>query len=334
MLYKKTLLLLLLISLFYTAKGKELLFPEPKDGIKPKIKYLGQIPPEIQEKEGGFLEFLIGKDDTFEQMDFVGKIYGVISVKDFVFFTDTTHGIVLSYNLLTKSLKTLNFPIRLSLPMCLAYSKKLNVLFVSDAKLKKVFGFNKDGKLVFAVGKRGEFKKPVGIAVDDRLERVYIVDTFGHKVKVYDFNGNFIGSFGKRGDKDGEFNFPTNIAINRNNSYIYITDTQMFRVQVFNKDFEHILTIGGNGNIPGRFSRPKGIGVDSDGNIYVVDAAFNNIQVFNIEGEVLYYIGEAGTEPAKFLLPAGLYVDDKDRIFVVDSLNKRIQIFQYLKEKR
>ncbi|MDQ7056825.1 MAG: 6-bladed beta-propeller [Persephonella sp.] len=152
-----------------------------------------------------------------------------------------------------------------------------------------------------------------------------------HRVKVYDFNGNFIRGFGYRGDKDGKFNYPTNIAINRKNGNIYVTDTQLFRIQIFSKDFEHVMTIGGNGNIPGRFARPKGIGVDSDGNIYVVDAAFNNFQIFSPEGEVLYYVGEAGTEPAKFLLPAGLYVDEEDRIYVVDSFNKRIQIFQYMK---
>ncbi len=324
--------LFLCIWAFTTVSGKELLFPEPKAGVEPRIKYIGQIPHYEKEKKSGFFEIILGKEESMSH-SFMGKPYGVVFAKNLLFFTDTAHGVVRKYNFKTNNLKTLELPIRLELPICLAYSKKLNILFISDASLKKVFGFDSRGRLVFAVGKKGEFKKPVGIAVDDSLERIYVVDTFDHRVKVYDFNGNFIKGFGRRGDKDGEFNYPTNIAINRKNGNIYITDTQLFRVQVFNKDFEHVLTIGGNGNIPGRFARPKGIGVDSDGNIYVVDAAFNNIQIFSSQGEILYYIGEAGIEPAKFLLPAGLYIDEADRIYVVDSLNKRIQIFQYLKKK-
>ncbi|WP_457638968.1 6-bladed beta-propeller, partial [Persephonella sp.] len=199
----------MLIWLVPFAVGKELFFPPPSEGVEAKIKYIGQIPPEDYEKENNFFDVIFGREDTLSDPNFIGKPYGVVAVGNFVFFTDTANGLVFSYNIKTRYFRVLEFPIKLELPIGLAFSHKKRILFVSDSALKKVFGFDEKGRLVFAVGKKGEFKRPTGIAVDDKQERVYVVDTFDHRVKVYDFNGNFIRAFGHRGDKPGEFNYPS-----------------------------------------------------------------------------------------------------------------------------
>ena len=61
---------------------------------------------------------------------------------------------------------------------------------------------------------------------------VYIVEYGSDRVSIFDANGKYIKSFGKRGNKDGEFNNPHALAVS-DDGYVYISDTKNNRVQVF-----------------------------------------------------------------------------------------------------
>ena len=45
-------------------------------------------------------------------------------------------------------------------------------VFVSDSKLKRVYGFKPEGNLILAIGEEGEFDNPAGIAVDQKRKRL------------------------------------------------------------------------------------------------------------------------------------------------------------------
>jgi DNA-binding beta-propeller fold protein YncE len=207
------------------------------------------------------------------------------------------------------------------------------VVFVSDVTLKRVYGFDRKGTLVVAIGKGDELPRPSGLAIDPATNRLYVSDTKLHKIRVYDAStGAFVKEIGERGTEEGKFNFPTNLFIRRGK--LYVSDTGNFRVQILDLDGNFLKKIGQLGDRLGDLARPKGVAVDSDGHIYVADAAFDNFQIFNEEGKLLLYVGEAGTRPGRFWLPAGMYIDERDRIYVADQYNHRIQVFQYLKEAR
>ena len=221
---------------------------------------------------------------------------------------------------------------RLSQPIGVAVASD-GTVFVSDSSLNKVFGYDAQGTLKVAIGKKGKLKRPTGIAVNNALNRLYVVDTQGHTVYVYTLRGEPLFQFGRKGEENGEFAFPTNVAIDKRNGKVYVTDTSNFRVQVFDQDGKFLMKVGGVGDTPGAFTRPKGLGIDSEGNVYVADAAFNNVQMFDENGRLLLYFGGIGKSPGFFLMPAGLSVDEKDRVYVADSLNGRVQVFQYFSEK-
>ncbi len=202
-------------------------------------------------------------------------------------------------------------------------------IFVSDSAAKKVYVFDKQGRMERTLG---EYRRPTGLAVNRALARVYVVDTTGHRVRVYETNGEFLFDIGQRGLGKAEFNFPTNICLDRAGN-IYVTDSMNFRIQAFDQDGHFLYNFGQAGDGPGGFSKPRGVAVDSDGHIYVADAIFDNVQIFDPTGKVLLYFGTPGRQPGEFYLPAGLVIDSRDRIFVVDSFNQRIQVFQYLKER-
>ena len=210
-------------------------------------------------------------------------------------------------------------------------------VFVSDAKLKGVFGFDLNGKMLIALGGEdgcGEslFERPAGLAVDSANNRLYIVDIKKHHIIAFDLKGQFVYIIGDRGTDLGNFNYPTNITVDKEGN-IYVSDEGNFRVQIFDSKGKVIKSIGNIGTRLGEFARPKGVAVDSEGHIYVIDAAFQNFQIFGRGGRLLMFVGGGGKGPGQFSLPTGIFIDSEDRIYIADRMNRRIQIFEYLGEK-
>lgn len=306
-----------------------LLYPLPPD--EPRIKYVRTYRGEIDFVKEGFFDLIFGKPPAPR----LSKPYGVSARGDKIYVTQTGAASVAVID--TKEQKIsyigdMGSTGRLAMPIGVAVAPS-GMLIVSDSKLKKVFVYDEAGNFKGAIGKKDDFEAPSGIAINAELGRIYIVDSYGHRVSVYSLQGEPLFKFGRRGHDDAEFNFPTGIAIDRRNGNVYVVDTQNFRVQVFDKDGKFLRNFGTVGDTPGSFARPKGIGIDSEGHVYVTDAAFDNFQIFDETGRVLLYIGSAGSRPGYFQLPAGLYVDENDRIYVVDQLNRRVQVFQYLSEE-
>ena len=306
-----------------------LVWPLPPD--KPRIKFLKIIRSTLDVgSETGFSEALFGVENVVR----FNKPYGVTVDKDGkIYVTDI--GRVFVFDLKNKEFDFIGDTPgvgQLKLPLGIAASDTGH-LYVADPAQGKVFVYYK-GRFAAAIGHAGELLKPTGVAVDDKRNRLYVVDTKKHHVVVYSTKDySRIMTIGKRGMGDGEFNFPTNIAIDESGN-IYVVDTANFRVQVFSPDGKFIDKHGKACDAPGCFARPKGIGIDSEGHIYVVDAAFDNFQIFDKKWNVLLFVGEAGAEPGKFSLPAGMYVDKRtDRIYVVSQLPGNLQIFQYLGKK-
>lgn len=222
----------------------------------------------------------------------------------------------------------------LDTPIGLAIDNKRGILFVSDVKLNKVFGLDKNtGKIVMAPGLEIDFKNPTGMVYDEERERLYVSDTKNHIIRAFDKEGKMMFIIGKRGSEDGEFHTPSYLALD-SNGRLYVVDLFNFRIQIFDHEGRFIKKFGRLGNTPGTFTRPAGIGVDSEGHVYVVDTAFNNFQIFNDDGRLLLWVGKAGIGPGEFSLPTGMYIDSKDRIYITDTFNRRVQVFQYLKEKK
>ena len=214
-------------------------------------------------------------------------------------------------------------------PIAVAVDSQDNI-YVSEPALNKVVVFNKKGKYLFEI--KDGLHRPTGLAVNGREGLLYIVNTWGHNIAVYNLSGKHLYTFGQRGRGNGMFNYPTDIFIDRE-GLVYVTDSLNFRIQIFDKSGKFVSMFGRHGDGSGSFARPKGVAVDSNGNIYVVDALFDAVQIFNRQGDLLLGFGSSGQEKGSFWLPSGIFVDSKDRIYVADSYNRRVQIFKYLKEE-
>mgnify|MGYP005838421379 CR=1 FL=1 len=203
-------------------------------------------------------------------------------------------------------------------------------LLFSDSAEENIYLLTEEGKLSMFC-KEGILQRPTGIACNSKKQEIWVVESGGHRISVFNKDGSLLFRVGERGSGPGQFNFPTHIDID-NEGRVYIVDAMNFRIQIFNQNGDYLSSFGEHGDASGKFARPKGIAVDGKGNIYVADALFNAVQIFNYQGDLLYYFGKKGSGNGEFVMPTGLRIDDNGYIYVSDSYNNRIQVFKPSKD--
>ena len=102
---------------------------------------------------------------------------------------------------------------------------------------------------------------PTNVAVD-REGRIYVSDTGGFTVKVYDAEGNFVRSLGERGLDPGRFALPKGVAVDRDGR-AYVVDAATGLAQVFDADGKLLMFFGDpkTGGM-GAMYLPAGIAID------------------------------------------------------------------------
>jgi len=186
---------------------------------------------------------------------------------------------------------------------------------------------------------RGQFQEPWSIAVA-RDGRIYVADTWNHRIQVFDSDGTFLTKWGTYGQTDaaaGLLYGPRDLAID-DQGRVFVTDTGNKRVVVYDESGEFLGQVGGPGSGPGQFEEPVGIDVDAQGNIYVADTWNQRVQVFDNnlnflrewpvqawyglrEWPVQAWYGESVVNKPY------LAVDDAGRVYITDPEGYRVAVF-------
>lgn len=296
---------------------------------EPKVEYIGSYVTSADMKKKGSSRLSDFLGDVGEPL-FV-KPWGVAYSRnnDKVYVTDAGQGKIVAMDFTLGESKGLN-----GIPGAygIAVDGKGRI-FVSSGNTLEVLVYSSEGKVIFSFGKY-LFKRPGGIAINNELGLVYVVDVKDHNVKVFNLDGVHLYSFGSRGGNPGNFNFPTDIAVTSKGDLV-VTDTLNARVQVFSIKGDFLRTFGERGRSIQYFQFPKGVAVDSEDHIYITDAMGSHVKVMSLDGELLLVVGGpyASIVPGGFNLPMGIDIDDDDRIYIVDQQNKAVHIFQYMNEK-
>ena len=315
-------------------------WPPPPE--EPKLEYLGPYATDADLRRGGsswFEDVVLGHTrpaPIFEQPQDVAS-----DSKGRVFVSDVAlrHVVVLDLNAqdirILKGDSSRNW-LMFSAPFALAADEQGGV-YVSDMSQGVIYYFGRDEKVRFAFGKE-ELERITGMAVDDSLQRLYLVDAPQSKVFVYSLKGEKLQEWGRRGNKSGEFNFPLDVAIDENGD-VYVLDALNFRIQVFDPEGNFKRQFGQIGRQLGGFQLPKGIAVDTSGHVYVTDSRAHRMLIFNREGQLLQVVGgyglitRDGVTPGAFNLPAGIEADNQDSIWVADTLNRSVHRYQFLNDQ-
>jgi hypothetical protein len=170
----------------------------------------------------------------------------------------------------------------------------------------------------------GVFHHPMGMAVDGA--NIYVCDTGGDRIQMFDLHGTPLSTFGELGTEDGQFYHPRDIAVDGDGN-IYVADTDNHRIQKFTSDGTFLAEWGSEGSGERQFEYPRGITVDGNGDVYVADAGNYRVQKFTSSGTFLAQWGQLGSREGQFYEPSSIAVDRYGRAYVVDAGNDRIQVF-------
>ncbi|MDH5366683.1 MAG: 6-bladed beta-propeller [Cyclobacteriaceae bacterium] len=199
-------------------------------------------------------------------------------------FTDSSKGNIFLLTSDHKRILEFNENDTLQQPTGIAYSKINDQVWVLETAADKISIFNREGKFVRAIGKRGnangEFNFPTHIWIDkDGL--VYINDSMNFRVQIFDKEGNFVFVFGEIGDSSGYFARQKGIATDSYGN-IYVVDALFNTIQIFNRQGEFLYNFGARGREAGDFWMPNGIYIDQDDYIYIADSYNARVQIFQL----------------------------------------------------
>ncbi|XP_065180466.1 E3 ubiquitin-protein ligase TRIM71-like isoform X2 [Sycon ciliatum] len=177
------------------------------------------------------------------------------------------------------------------------------------------FGSNGNGRV--------QFTDPRGITIS-KDGKVFIADTYNHRVKVTTLDGTYIRDIGKRGSGNAEFKDPSDVAVDADGDLV-VVDKDNKRLQVLHQDGSYVKTIG-NSAI-GKSFGVAALSLPQHGICYAVtDYNDSCVRVFEKGGRQLNKFGTAGSGPGQFNHPWGI-ISSNGRLLVMDSDNHRIQVF-------
>ena len=297
-------------------KNHKLVWPLPPE--KPRFQFVEQIfgaADVSPERKRGTMEKLSGIQRR-EFKPVFQKPYGLaVDSKGRVFVTDNGQAMVFVLDRANHEVSYLGVSgnPRLATPMGIAVDAKDRV-WLADAEARKIYAFDPALTLRAALGKQGELENPVGVAVDNVRNRLYVADSKQHCVVVYDTEtGLLLTKFGKRGNGDGEFSYPTDVSVGADGR-IYVADTLNRRIQIFDPEYRYLDKFGQEGLQWGQFRKPKSVALDTYQNIYVIDSDFSNFQVFDQKKRLLMFLGEYGGERGQFAVPEQIRIDSQNLV--------------------
>jgi DNA-binding beta-propeller fold protein YncE len=166
---------------------------------------------------------------------------------------------------------------------------------VAGPRPRKIGAFGRIGS------RPGELRGPHG-ATPAAGDRVYVADTFNHRIQVFDVAGlaggrapRLVSAFGAPGRAIGDLRAPeAAVTLSTDARRLFVTDTANDRIQVFDRDGRPTgMVLGGKGAADGKLDGPVGTALDPRGRVlYVAESGNRRVSAFDAaSGAFLFTFG-------------------------------------------
>ena len=316
------------------AETGQLLYPEPPETTRYRYVFELRKSTDIQPLSSTDKLLELATNTTSMEYRFL-KPFGIAARAGRVFVSDSLLKVVHVYDVPRR--RYFQFGLRregaLKQPLGLDVDQH-NQVYVADGIARRVIVFDTLGLYLRDIGgETNNFAHPIAVACNKAGDRVYVLDNPGidsdqHRVLMFDGEGAYLGTIGRRGSAPGEFNLPRDLTVGPDGT-LFVLDGGNFRVQAFDPDGNFLFAWGAAGNRPGQFARGRAIATDDAGHVFVTDATFGNIQIFTDQGQLLMAMGRVGYDdlPGNFAMIAGIAADELGQVYAVDQVFKRVSIF-------
>lgn len=159
---------------------------------------------------------------------------------------------------------------------------KDNYMIVSDSDNNRVQVFDPQGNFLRIIGgsdnaPEGQLRQPVGVTSDSH-GLIYVSQMKPASIKVYAFDGGYIGSFGKEGKGKGELLGPSDVTVDAQGGII-VSEWGNCRISIFDERGHYHGKYGKRGKKYGEFDGPCCVELNQEGRLVVVDTWNHRIQI-------------------------------------------------------
>ena len=199
---------------------------------------------------------------------------------------------------------------------------KTGNLFISEYEGDRIVRCSPEGGDIFRFGSKGrgdgQFLGPQYITEDDN-GYIYVTDQGNRRISKYDYDGNFVLSFGGKSVGFNGFRSPSGIVYH--NGIIYAADSIHSEIYAFDISGNYLASFG-----KGVLESPEGLSVYSDGVLLVADT--RRVMMFELENILFTTLSEFDGEASRIMksvLDANsnlLSVDfDQNQVFQMTGLS-------------
>jgi DNA-binding beta-propeller fold protein YncE len=167
----------------------------------------------------------------------------------------------------------------------------------------------------------GWLSSPLGLFVDGAQHEIYVADTDGRRVGIFDRRGAPLFSFGP-----GVLAGPTAVAVDPRSHHVLVLDQDRTRVREFSYRGVPLADV----KLPGLDGRKDvvlaALHVDARGWLYVAEHKLCEIFVYDQDRNLVARFGSVGYDRGQFQSIIAIATDD-DEVYVLDQVATAVQVF-------
>jgi DNA-binding beta-propeller fold protein YncE len=214
-------------------------------------------------------------------------------------------------------------------PVDVACNRRTGEILVADTDAGHVAVFGRGGEPIGLLGRDGELRQPVGVAVGpDGV--VYVSERGSGTLKVFGAARRTAAVpelvLSREGPGEGP---PTagRMAV-APDGRLCVVDGRNGRIRVLDPRGEgRQVRLGPGGSGDGRFSSPRDVAVDGRGWIYVAARGADPLTAFDREGVFLHVVRDLRMAVEDVSDPVGLRTDSRNRLWVLDAAREEVRIY-------